>query len=124
MEIVLYDRELEVMEVLWERGSATVAEVREALEDEMAYTTVLTVLRRLEEKGYVTHREEGRAHRYLPAIERQAARESALERLTRRLFHGSPELLLTHLVSRKKLSSAQIRRLREMLDDQLPEAER
>jgi BlaI family penicillinase repressor len=124
MEIVLYDRELEVMEVLWERGSGTVAEVREALEDEMAYTTVLTVLRRLEEKGYVTHHEEGRAHRYRPAIERQAARESALERLTRRLFHGSPELLLTHLVSREKLSSAQIRRIREMLDDQLPEEER
>lgn len=123
MEIVLYDRELEVMEVLWERGSATVAEVRDALEDEMAYTTVLTVLRRLDEKGYVTHEEEGRAHRYRPAVERQAARESALERLTRKLFHGSPELLLTHLVSRKKLSSAQMRRLREMLDDQLPEGE-
>lgn len=123
MEIVLYDRELEVMEVLWERGSATVAEVREALEDEMAYTTVLTVLRRLEEKGYVTHQEEGRAHRYLPAIERLAARESALERLTRKLFHGSTELLLTHLVSRNKLSGAQIQRLREMLDDESPEAE-
>lgn len=123
MEIVLYDRELEVMEVLWERGSGTVAEVRDALEDEMAYTTVLTVLRRLEEKGYVTHDEEGRAHRYRPAIERQAARESALERLTRRLFHGSPELLLTHLVDRKKLSRDEIRRIREMLDDQLPEAE-
>lgn len=123
MEIVLYDRELEVMEVLWERGPATVAEVREALADEMAYTTVLTVLRRLEEKGYVTHQEAGRAHRYHPAIERQAARESALERLTRKLFGGSPELLLTHLVSRQKLSGAQIRRLREMLDDQVPEAE-
>lgn len=120
MEIVLYDRELEVMEVLWARGSATVAEVRDALKDEMAYTTVLTVLRRLEEKGYVTHEEEGRAHRYLPAIERQAARESALERLTRKLFHGSHALLLTHLVSRGKLSAAEIRRLREMLDDQQP----
>lgn len=124
MEIVLYDREVEVMEVLWERGSATVAEVRDALEDEMAYTTVLTVLRRLEEKGYVTHQEEGRAHRYHPAIERLAARESALERLTRRLFRGSTELLLTHLVSGKKLSQSEIRRLREMLDDQLPGAER
>ena len=117
MEIVLYDRELEVMQVLWARGSATVAEVREALEDEMAYTTVLTVLRRLEEKGYVTHEEEGRAHRYLPAIEPQAARESALERLVSRLFHGSPELLLTHLVSSRKLSAEERRRLRELVDD-------
>ena len=117
MEIVLYDREVEVMQVLWERGSATVAEVREALEDEMAYTTVLTVLRRLEEKGYVTHEEEGRAHRYLPAIEPQAARESALERLVSRLFHGSPEMLLTHLVSSRKLSPEERRRLRELVDD-------
>ena len=121
MEIVLYDRELEVMEVLWERGSATVAEVRDALDEQMAYTTVLTVLRRLEDKGYVSRQEAGRAHRYFPAIERQAARESALQRLTRRLFNGSPELLVTHLVSHKRLSPAQIRRLREMLDGQLPE---
>ena len=124
MEIVLYDRELEVMQVLWERGSATVAEVREALEDEMAYTTVLTVLRRLEEKGYVTHEEEGRAHRYLPAIERQAARESALDRLVSRLFHGSPEMLLTHLVSSRKLTPEQRRKLRELVDPTPDEEER
>ena len=124
MEIVLYERELEVMEVLWQRGSATVAEVRDALEDEMAYTTVLTVLRRLEEKGYVGHDEEGRAHRYRPLVERVQARESALERLTRKLFQGSPELLLTHLVSQKKLSEAELRRLRDLVEDQLPEEER
>jgi len=124
MEIVLYERELEVMEVLWERGSATVAEVREALEDEMAYTTVLTVLRRLEEKGFVAHDEEGRAHRYRPLVERAQARESALERLTKKLFQGSPELLLTHLVSHKKLSKAELRRLRDLVEGQLPEEER
>lgn len=124
MEIVLYDRELEVMEVLWDSGAATVAEVRAALEDEMAYTTVLTVLRRLEEKGYVSHQEQGRAHRYFPLVERQAARESALERLTSRLFQGSPELLLTHLVSRKKLSEAELKRLRRLVDDQLEEGDR
>jgi BlaI family penicillinase repressor len=118
MEIVLYDREVEVMDVLWDFGAATVAQVRDELEDDMAYTTVLTVLRRLEEKGYVTHEEQGRAHRYLPAIERQAARESALERLTRRLFHGSTELVLTHLVSGRTLSGEEIQRLREMLDQQ------
>ena len=124
MEIVLYERELEVMEVLWERGSATVAEVREALEDEMAYTTVLTVLRRLEEKGFVAHDEEGRAHRYRPLVERAQARESALERLTKKLFQGSPELLLTHLVSQKKLSEAELRRLRDLVEGELPEEER
>ena len=124
MEIVLFDRELEVMEVLWDRGSATVAEVRDALPDAMARTTVLTVLRRLVDKGYVTHREEGgRTHRYLPLIERQQVRESALERLTRRLFHGSPELLLTHLLRRQRLSPDELRTLRELVDGELREEE-
>jgi predicted transcriptional regulator len=119
MEIVLYDRELEVMQVLWDRGPSTVAEVRGALGDEMAYNTVLTVLRRLEEKGYASHEEEGRAHRYHALVQPEAVRESALERLTHRVFGGSPELLLTHMVSARKLSKAQIRRLRTLLDDQL-----
>ncbi len=123
MEIVLFDRELEVMEVLWGRGSSTVSEVRDALGDEMAYNTVLTVLRRLEDKGYVGHEEEGRAHRYHALVEAQAVRESALERLTRRVFGGSPELLLTHLVSGRKLSEAQLRRIRDLVDRQLEEDE-
>lgn len=117
MEIMLYDRELEVMEVLWEKQSATVAEVRAALPEQMAYTTVLTVLRRLEKKGYVTHEEDGQAHRYHPAIESQAARESALERLVSRLFGGSKELLLTHLVSDRTLSAEERRRMRKLVDD-------
>jgi BlaI family penicillinase repressor len=121
MEIVLYERELEVMEVLWEKGPSTVAEVRAALPDAMAYTTVLTVLRRLEEKGYVGHEEEGRAHRYHPRIQRQVVREGALDRLTRRLFENSPAALLTHLVSRRKLSGAELRRLKLLLDEQLDE---
>jgi predicted transcriptional regulator len=121
MEIVLYDRELEVMEVLWDRGPSTVAEVRDALADEMAYTTVLTVLRRLEEKGYAGHEEEGRAHRYRARVQRQQARESAVERLLGRLFQGSPELLLTHLVSGRRLSDAELRRLRDLVDGRLEE---
>ena len=121
MEIVLFDREVEVMEVLWEKGSATVAEVKEAIEDEMAYTTVLTVLRRLEDKGYVGHEEEGRAHRYFARIERTAARKSAVERLTQKLFESSPGLLLTHLVADRKLSKAELRRLKEMVDAELSE---
>lgn len=121
MEISFTDRELDVMAVLWDRGSATVAEVRDALHDELAYTTVLTVLRVLEEKRHVSHEEEGRAHRYYPLVERGAAGESALRRLTRKLFHGSPEILLTHLVADRRLSEDEIRRMREILDDQLKE---
>jgi predicted transcriptional regulator len=121
MEIVLYDRELEVMQVLWDRGPSTVAEVRDAIPDEMAYTTVLTVLRRLEEKGYAGHEEEGRTHRYCARVQRQQVRESAVERLLGRLFHGSPELLLTHLVSGRRLSEAELRRIRDLVDGRLGE---
>ena len=121
MEIMLYDRELEVMQVLWERGPATVAEVKETLADPMAYTTVLTVLRRLEEKGYVGHAEEGRAHRYHPLIESKQVRESAIDRLTRRMFDGSAAMLLSHLVTNEKLTDAELRRLKKWIAGQLGE---
>ena len=120
MDIVLHEREMELMEVLWERGAATAAEVRDAIEDDLAYNTVLTILRRLELKGYVGHTEEGRAHRYHPLVEREAARHSALERVLDRVFGGSPELLLTQLVSQRRLSEAEVRRLRQLLREQLP----
>lgn len=123
MEVSFTDREMDVMVVLWERGTATVAEVKGALADDLAYTTVLTVLRVLEEKGHVAHTEEGRAHRYHPLVERQAAGTSALRRLTTKLFRGSPELLLTQLVSDRNLSEQEIRRMRELLDDRLREDE-
>lgn len=123
MEIAFTDRELDIMSVLWERGPSTVAEVREALEDDLAYTTVLTLLRVLKEKGHVEHTEEGRAHRYHPLVERQAAERSALQRLTRRLFRGSPELLLTHLVADRGLGEDELLRMRKLLDERLAEVE-
>ena len=107
------------MGVLWELGSATVSEVRDRLADPLAYTTVLTVLRTLEEKGYVGHREQGRAYRYLPLVERGQAQESALKRLVDKLFHGSTERLLTHLVSDEELSDEELRRLRALLEERL-----
>ncbi len=123
MEISFTDRELDVMGVLWDEGPATVAEVRAALADDLAYTTVLTILRILEEKGHVRHEEEGRAHRYFPLVERAAAGESALQRLLRKLFRGSPELLLTHLVSDRDLREDELQRMRALLDDRLNEEE-
>ncbi|HVW05557.1 MAG TPA: BlaI/MecI/CopY family transcriptional regulator [Vicinamibacterales bacterium] len=114
------DRELDVMTVLWNRGPATVAEVREQLDDDLAYTTVLTVLRTLEDKGHVGHREAGKAHRYFAKVEAQTARKTALSKLVDRVFGGSAELLLTHLVSDRKLSAAEIKRLREIVDRQAP----
>lgn len=119
MEIRFTQRELDVMSVLWDRGPSTVAEVRAALADELAYNTVLTVLRILEEKGYVSHSEEGRAHRYAPMVERMEAGESALRRITRRLFSGSPELLLTRLVDDDSLSEEELRRMRDLLEERI-----
>jgi predicted transcriptional regulator len=119
MDISFTDRELDVMAVLWRNGSGTVAEVRDALDDSFAYTTVLTVLRTLEEKGFITHITEGKAHRYLPAVTPDLAGKSALSRVLDKIFAGSPDLLLTQLVSDKKLDTADLRRLRKLLDDRL-----
>ena len=124
LEISFTDRELDVMGVLWDLGGATVAEVRERLADELAYTTVLTVLRTLEEKGYVGHTEEGKAYRYHPLVERQDAGTSVLRRITRKLFKDSPELLLTHLVSDRGLTDAELERMRRLLDERLKEGGR
>ena len=119
MEISFTDRELDVMAVLWRNGSGTVTEVRDALDDSFAYTTVLTVLRTLEEKGFITHVAEGRAHRYLPAVTPKIAGQSALSRVLDKIFDGSPEMLLTQLVSDRDLKTDELLRLRELLDDRL-----
>ena len=119
--IAFTDRELDVMSVLWDAGSATVAQVRERLSDDLAYTTVLTILRTLEQKGYVRHTGEGRAHRYRPLVKRAAAGRSALRRLVDKVFDGSPELLLTQLVSDRNLGDEELRRLRKLLADRLRE---
>ena len=119
MRISFTDRELDVMALLWDRGSATVAEVRERLPDDLAYTTVLSVLRTLEEKGHVGHRGEGKAHRYFPLVERRVAGRSALARLIDTVFNGSPELLLTQLVTDRDLSEEQLKRIRRLMDARL-----
>jgi BlaI family transcriptional regulator, penicillinase repressor len=116
VRIVLADREAELMEVLWDHGPSTVAEVRKKLKVRLAYNTVLSFLRTLESKGYVGHQEEGRAHRYLARVAREAARHSALRQLSAKLFKGSVELLMTSAVSDRKLSDEEVQRIRELLD--------
>lgn len=105
------------MQVLWDQGPSVVADVRRRLPDKLAYTTVLTILRVLESKGYVGHEEEGRVHRYFAAVQQTAAQKSALSHLTSKLFKGSVELLFAHVVSDKKLTAEQIRRMRKILDE-------
>jgi BlaI family transcriptional regulator, penicillinase repressor len=121
VHIAFTDRELDVMSVLWSVPSATVAEVRARLPVDLAYTTVLTVLRTLEKKGYVGHAGEGRAYRYHPLVKRTAAGRTALRRLLKKVFDGSPELLMTQLVSETNLTDAELRRLRRVLDERLRE---
>jgi BlaI family transcriptional regulator, penicillinase repressor len=117
--VIFTERELDVMAVLWDLESGTVGEVRELLPVELAYTTVLTILRTLEAKGHVGHRLEGRAHRYLPLVGRAEAQDSAVERVRRRLFAGSTQLLLTHLVSDRELGVAELAKLRALLDERM-----
>jgi predicted transcriptional regulator len=110
-DITFGDRELDVMSVLWETGSGTVADVRDKLPAQLAYTTVLTILRNLEAKGFVRHTVAGKAHLYFPRVARQTARRSALARLVDSLFHGSHEQLVAHLVDDEALTAQQLRKL-------------
>jgi BlaI family transcriptional regulator, penicillinase repressor len=123
VRIAFTDRELDVMAVLWARGSGTVAEVRDALADDFARTTVLTVLRTLEDKGYVRHVAEGKAHRYVPTVEPDLAGRSALSRILDTMFAGSHELLLAQLVSDRNVDKAKLRQLRAVLDARLGQDE-
>ena len=116
---VFTPRELDVMSILWDLGSATVSEVHERFADPLAYTTVLTILRTLEEKGLVDHTEEGRAHRYRPLVDWRTAGEGELRRLMRKVFKGSPELLVAQLMDDRELDADQLRRLRDLLDERL-----
>ena len=117
----LTHRELDVMSILWRAGSGTVSEVRAALADRLAYTTVLWVLQTLEEKGRVRHEKEGRAYRYFPLLEREEAGGSALGRLVDKVFHGSASMLLAQLVSERALPPDELRRMRDLLDRRLEE---
>lgn len=112
-------RELDVMSILWDLGSATVAEVKERMVDSLAYTTVLSALQTLEEKGHVRHEPEGRAYRYHPTVDWRTAGGRELRRLLKKVFKGSPELLLVQLVSDRRMNPDQLRRIRELVDDRL-----
>jgi len=114
-------RELAVMAVLWKTGGATVTEVREALDEELAYTSVLSALQTLEDKGYVRHEAEGRAYRYFATVEAEAAGGSALKRIRESIFQGSAEKMVAQLLSDRDLSREDLQRLRSLLAARLKE---
>ena len=121
MPKTLTDRESDIMQVLWDQGPCRVSDVRRSLKDPLAHNTVLTILGILEEKGFVRRVAGGRGHRYFALVPEKDARQSAVRHLVRKLFRGSSELLFTHLVSEQRLSAAQVKRLRQLLQDALEE---
>jgi predicted transcriptional regulator len=116
------EAELRLMDVLWDRGAATVAEVAEALPKDLglAYNTVLTTLRILEEKGYVAHtkRDEARAFVYQPVVGRQEAGRSAVRYLVSRFFRNSPELLVLDLLDDEQIDQGELARIRQLIAEE------
>jgi BlaI family penicillinase repressor len=117
------ERELDLMSVLWARGPSTVGEVRERLADSLAYNTVQTILHILEEKGYVGHKEDGRAHRFHACVKREVAGVTATSRVIDKIFGGSVMSFLTNLVNERTIDPDELRRLRRLLDDKIREAD-
>jgi predicted transcriptional regulator len=93
--------------------------VRDRLPADLAYTTVLTILRNLEAKGFVRHEGEGKAHRYFPRVARRAAGKSAVARLIDKMFGGDPAMLVSHLVSDHPLSADELRKLQAALGERI-----
>ena len=107
------------MSVLWRLGSGTVAEVRENLDDDLAYTSVLSALQILEEKGYVRHEAEGRTYRYFSTVPADRAGKSALGRIREAIFQGSTERMFAQLVSDRHLTRDELERMRKLLNQRM-----
>jgi predicted transcriptional regulator len=115
----LTEAEFRLMNVLWEKGSGTVSDVVEALPPDPppSYSTVLTMLRILEQKGYLRHTKEGKAFVYSPVVGRTQASRSALRHIVSLFFGNSPELLVQNLLENEDLSAREIRRLKKMIEE-------
>lgn len=109
----LTESERAILEVLWDKGEASVREVTDELSKQksLAYTTVLTMFNTLSKKGFVTHRAEGRAFIYRAAITRELARKQALDHLLQQFFDGSPNVLAQHLLNEHAIDQAELKAL-------------
>lgn len=114
----LTDSEQAIMEVLWNRGEASVREITDALSEEKAtaYTTVQTMCKILAEKGYAEFRKEGKAFIYSPLMSQKEARQGALTSLLNRFFGGSPEVLAQHLMSETDIELKDLEDLQRKID--------
>ncbi|HEV8125875.1 MAG TPA: BlaI/MecI/CopY family transcriptional regulator [Gemmatimonadales bacterium] len=115
----LSDLQLSVLRVLWNRGEASAQEVQSALEKErpLAVTTVATVLSRLEKRGVVRHRSNGRLFIYRPAVTQDDVSHSMLGALVESVFQGDPTALISHLVTRRDVSSGDLDRMRRLIEE-------
>jgi predicted transcriptional regulator len=122
----LTEAELRLMKLLWERGESAVSDLVSGISDTtpLAYTSVLTTIRILEKKGYVRHRQEGRAFLYSPCIAEHEAGRSEVRQLLQRFFGNSRERLLLSLLGDDELSSDELKRLKEAIADTPEEEER
>ena len=113
----LTEAELRLMDILWLKGSATVQQVLDWLPQKpaLAYNSVLTTIRILENKGYVKHVKDGRAHVYIPLVERQEATRSEIRHLVSRFFKDSHELLVLNILEDRGVEAKELRRLRQLL---------
>ena len=115
---ILTEAELRIMNVLWDRGPATVHEVLHALTEKppLAYNSVLTIIRILEKKGYVKHVKDKRAFIYMPLVDRKDATRSEVRRLVSRFFGDSHELLVLNLLEEQSIDAEELARVRQLLE--------
>jgi predicted transcriptional regulator len=113
----LAELQLAIMHVLWARGEATVAEVREALSQTrpLAHTTVGTMLSKMERNGQVRHRAEGKVNIYRPAVQKEKVRRSMVSDLASRLFAGDLTEMVSHLLDSRKVSPDELARLKALI---------
>ena len=115
-DLHLTQRELDIMSVLWDLGEATATEVRDRVDPNLAYTSISSMIRTLEIKGYVSHRRgEGKTHVYFPVIDSETAGKSVLGRVLDKVYGGSPIKLLAHLMEQHRLSDKELARMRNLL---------
>ncbi len=115
----LTEAELRLMKVVWEKDKATVNEVMAALppNNELAYNTVLTTLRILEKKGYLSHEKDGRAHVFCPLVSRSQACQNAVRHMVKGFFNNSPEALMLSILEHEELDQPELDRLKQMIDN-------
>ena len=121
---VLTNLELKLMKIVWSLGNATVRDVKNALprRKPLAYSTVLTVMRILERKGFVRHESMDRTYVYHPVVTREQAIKAMVRNLANRLFDGSAELIMVNILQKEKLTPEELRRLKKLIEEKEKEA--